>query len=223
LACIERFEQRIAELQRKVAAAVEAKNNSDMNWCPTPECGDASSGQVRLLYEKIGGLTQWLKRIKARSNCPPVIDEVTRPLFGDKEPQPQVEASAAGPARTLFDQATGALDRREYSAAETYLRQLLDQYPADPLAGSAQYWLGEIASVSGEYKTAADRFLKTSTAYPTNERAPEALLKLGISLRRLGNNKDACATFTELAQRYPRASQSVQQRAGAEKKRASCS
>jgi tol-pal system protein YbgF len=134
-----------------------------------------------------------------------------------------VTASAGSPARALFDQATGALNRREYSAAETYFQQFLDQYPSDALAGSAQYWLGETAFVSGEYKTAADRFLKTFTAYPTNERAPEALLKLAISLRRLGNNSDACATFTELARRYPRAPQSVQQRADAEKKRANCS
>jgi tol-pal system protein YbgF len=134
-----------------------------------------------------------------------------------------VAASPGSPARALFDQGTGALNRREYSAAETYFQQFLDQYPADPMAGSAQYWLGETAFVSGEYKAAADRFLKTFTTYPTTERAPEALLKLAISLRRLGNNADACATFTELGRRYPRAPQSVQQRADAEKKRANCS
>jgi tol-pal system protein YbgF len=138
-------------------------------------------------------------------------------------PRSAPPSSPAEPARALFDQATGALNRREYSAAETYFQQFLDQYPSDAQAGSAQYWLGETAFVSGEYKTAADRFLKTFTAYPTNERAPEALLKLAISLRRLGNNTDACATFTELARRYPRASQSVQQRADAERKRANCS
>ena len=132
-------------------------------------------------------------------------------------------AAASGSARQLFDQAYGALNRREYSLAETYFQQFLEQYPGDPLAGSAQYWLGETAFVSGEYKSAADRFLKTFTNYPTNERAPEALLKLAISLRRLGNNSDACATFAELAQRYPRAPQAVLQRAEAEKKRANCS
>ena len=132
-------------------------------------------------------------------------------------------AAASGPARALFDQGYGALNRREYSAAEGYFQQFLEQYPSDPLAGSAQYWLGELAFVSGEYKTAADRFLKTFTTYPSSERAPEALLKLAISLRRLGNNSDACATFGELVQRYPKAPQNVLQRADAEKKRANCS
>jgi tol-pal system protein YbgF len=135
-----------------------------------------------------------------------------------------VAASTGGsPARALFDQGYGALNRREYSAAEGYFQQFLEQYPSDQLAGNAQYWLGETAFVSGEYKTAADRFLKTFTTYPTSERAPEALLKLAISLRRLGNTSDACATFSELTQRYPKASQSVMQRADAEKKRANCS
>ena len=139
------------------------------------------------------------------------------------QPSAPVTASTGGTARALFDQAYGALNRREYSAAETYFQQFLDEYPSDPLAGSAQYWLGETAFVSGEYKSAADRFLKTFTNYPTNERAPEALLKLAISLRRLGNNTDACATFAELGRRYPQAPKTVQQRADAEKKRANCS
>ncbi len=141
-------------------------------------------------------------------------------------PGPQaapVTASAAGSARQLFDQAYAALNRREYSVAEADFQQFLEQYPSDPLAGSSQYWFGESAFVSGEYKSAADRFLKTFTNYPAHERAPEALLKLAISLRRLGNNTDACATFTELDRRYPQASKSVQQRADAEKKRAHCS
>ena len=145
---------------------------------------------------------------------------VTAPRPAAPAPSP---AAASSPARALFDQGYGALNRREYTAAEGYFQQFLDEYPSDQLAGSAQYWLGESAFVSGEYKTAADRFLKTFTNYPSSERAPEALLKLAISLRRLGNNTDACATFSELAQRYPKAPQTVMQRAEAEKKRANCS
>ncbi|MFY9641260.1 MAG: tol-pal system protein YbgF [Rhodomicrobium sp.] len=146
------------------------------------------------------------------------------PPASNPPPAPSGPAMAStGTPRALFDQGFAALNRREYSSAESYFQQFLEQYPADALAGSAQYWLGETAFVSGEYKTAADRFLKTFTNYATNEHAPEALLKLAISLRRLGNNTDACATFAELSQRYPRAPQSVLQRAESEKKRANCS
>jgi tol-pal system protein YbgF len=146
-----------------------------------------------------------------------------RPYAPDPATRPAAVAPANGSARALFDQASAALNRREYTAAETYFQQFLDQYPSDPMAGGAQYWLGEAAFASGEYRTAADRFLKTFTSYPNSERAPEALLKLAIALRRLGENSAACDSFAELQRRYPQGPKTVLQRADTEKKRANCS
>jgi tol-pal system protein YbgF len=137
-------------------------------------------------------------------------------------PRPTPAATAATGSRALFDQAYGAYTRREYSAAETYFQQFIDQYPKDAMAGTAQYWLGESAFSNGEYRAAADRFLKTFTNFPNNERAPEALLKLAISLRRLGENAAACDSFAELQRRYPQGPKTVLQRADVEKKRANC-
>ena len=137
-------------------------------------------------------------------------------------PTPAAVAPTASSGKALFDQAYAAYSRREYSAAETYFQQFMDQYPKDAMAGSAQYWLGEAAFSSGEYRTAADRFLKTFTNFPNNERAPEALLKLAISLRRLGENAAACDSFAELQRRYPQGPKTVLQRADVEKKRANC-
>ncbi len=141
-------------------------------------------------------------------------------------PQPVRPAATAAaaplPARALFDQALAALNRREYGASETYFQQFLDEYPNDALAGSAQYWFGEAAFASGEYRHAADRFLKTFTNFPNYERAPEALLKLAISLRRLGETAAACDSFAELQRRFPQGPKTVLQRADVEKKRANC-
>jgi len=137
-------------------------------------------------------------------------------------PTPAAVAPMPSSAKALFEQAYGAYSRREYSASETYFQQFMDQYPKDAMAGTAQYWLGETAFSSGEYRKAADRFLKTFTNFPNNERAPEALLKLAISLRRLGENSAACDSFAELQRRYPQGPKTVLQRADVEKKRANC-
>lgn len=139
------------------------------------------------------------------------------------KPMPAAATPQATSPKALLDQAYGALGRREYSASETYFQQFLDQYPNDLMAGSAQYGSGEAAFQSGEYRTAADRFLKTFTNFPRSDRAPEALLKLAISLHRLGENAAACDSFAELQRRYPQGPKSVQQRAEVEKKRANCS
>ncbi len=145
------------------------------------------------------------------SPLPPVVSR----------PSSSASASAAGPARTLLDQALGALNRHDYAVAESYLQQVLDQYPTDPLAGNAQYWLGEAAFQSGEYDTAGKRFLKLYTQFPTSEQAPQALLKLAISLRRLGKPQEACAPLDELQKRFPKA-QAVLKQADSEKKRSEC-
>jgi TolA-binding protein len=64
-------------------------------------------------------------------------------------------------------------------------------------------------------------FLKSYTNYPASEKAPESLLKLGVSLKRLGENSAACDTFVEIEQRFPQA-QAIVQRAQAEKRRSNC-
>ncbi len=139
--------------------------------------------------------------------------------YGGSDVQPARFSS--GEAKALYDQAYGSLVKREYQAAETYFTQFLRQHSDDPLAGPAQFWLGETAFVSGEYKQSAEMFLKSYTNFPASEKAPESLLKLGISLKRLGETKEACNAFSELEQRFPQA-QAVVQRAQAEKRRSNC-
>ena len=139
------------------------------------------------------------------------------------KPVPTAAQPPASTPKALLDQAYGALGRRDYSTAESYFQQFLDQYPNDLMAGSAQYGSGEAAFQSGEYRNAADRFLKTFTNFPRSDKAPEALLKLAISLHRLGENAAACDSFAELQRRYPQSPKCVLQRADVEKKRANCS
>lgn len=131
-------------------------------------------------------------------------------------------AITSGPARSLYDQGFGALQRREYRAAETYFTEFMKLYPSDALAGEAQFYLGEAAFQSAEFREAADHFLKAYSTYPASQKAPEALLKLAMSLRRLGENNAACDSFAELARRFPQAPPAVTQRAETEKRRANC-
>jgi tol-pal system protein YbgF len=133
----------------------------------------------------------------------------------------RVAALSSPQAQSAYDQAYGAFQQQNFRAASSGFEQFLQRYPSDPLAGSASFWLGEAAFTSGEYRKAADMYLKTATNYPENEKAAESMLKLGISLKRLGENDAACSTFAELGKRYPNAT-ALQQRADTEKRRSSC-
>ena len=111
----------------------------------------------------------------------------------------------------------------EYAEAEQALGAFIDRYPDDPLAGNAQYWLGETYYVRGDYQQAAVTFAEAYKNYPNGAKAPDNLLKLGLSLASLGNSADACGTFAELMRRYPESSPGIVRRARTESQKLNCS
>jgi tol-pal system protein YbgF len=124
--------------------------------------------------------------------------------------------------RDQFDLGYGYVQRKDYALAEEALQTFLVKYPTDKLAPDAQFWLGEARFQRQRFDAAAEAFLVVSTKHSGNPKAPEAMLRLGQSLAALGQREMACATFTEIGRKYPRASASVRQSAERENKRGGC-
>ena len=134
-------------------------------------------------------------------------------------------AAAAPPpmdARSQYDQAYGLLLRRNYAGAEQAFRAFLAVHGKSKLAGNAQYWLGETYYARRQYRKAADEFLKGYTRYKRSGKAPSSLLKLAMTLQRLGQRDAACTSFAELKRTFPRLSKSLKKKARAEERRAGC-
>jgi tol-pal system protein YbgF len=128
----------------------------------------------------------------------------------------------AGNPKQLYETAYGYLMQRDYGAAQSGFEDFLNRYPKDSLAGNAQYWLGEAHFVRGEYKAAAGAFLKGYKDYAGNARAADSLLKLAMSLDRLGQKDGACSSYSELTTRFPDAPDNVKMRAKSERQRIGC-
>ena len=69
--------------------------------------------------------------------------------------------------------------------------------------------LGETYYVRKQYKNAADAFLEGYRKYSGSDKAPDTLLKLGMSLAELGQNDAACSTLKELKDKFPDAPESI--------------
>jgi tol-pal system protein YbgF len=141
------------------------------------------------------------------------------------EPQNLTAAPPSGDAPTLYQQGYGALLQKDYAGAEAAFSQLVQAYPNDPLAANAQYWLGESYYVRGQYKNAADAFLKgykKYKKYKSGDKAPDTLLKLGMALAELGQKDAACSTLDELKTKYPGAPEYIGDEAKAWRKKAGC-
>ena len=138
------------------------------------------------------------------------------------EPPSLMAALPSGDAQSLYERGYGALLQQDYAGAEGAFRQLVDGYPNDPLAGNAQYWIGETYYARGEYKNAADAFLKGYKKYKSGQKAPDTLLKLGMTLAELGQKDAACSTFGELKTKFPAAPENIREEAKSERKKAGC-
>ena len=129
--------------------------------------------------------------------------------------------SDGGSAEKLYQGGYESLLGRRFGDAEGSFKMFVDRHGDHPLASDAQYWLGETYYVQGDYKQAAQSFLKGYRDYPQGRKAPDTLFKLGMSLQQLDQTEQACSTFAEVAKNYPTAA-NVRNEALKEMQRAGC-
>jgi tol-pal system protein YbgF len=129
--------------------------------------------------------------------------------------------SATGDPEAIYERSYESLLRRQFNDAEIGFRNFLEQHRDHSLAGNAQYWLGETYYVQGDYKQAAQAFLSGYRDFPKSRKAADSLLKLGLSLNRLGQKEQACAAYMQVGSQFPKAVE-ARKRAQSELKRAGC-
>jgi tol-pal system protein YbgF len=131
-------------------------------------------------------------------------------------------ALPSGSVQDQYNYAMGLLTQANYPAAEQAMRSFVERWPKDPLAGNAQYWLGETLYVRKDYANAAAAFAQGYEKYPKSGKAPDDLLKLGMSLTNLNQKPDACRAFARLQRDFPTVSPPIKERLTSEKQRAGC-
>ena len=110
----------------------------------------------------------------------------------------------------------------DYSTAERAFREFVISNPDHNLAGNAQYWYAETLRVRQLYTDAASAYLEGYQKYPKGEKAPENLLKLGISMVKIGEKDQGCKMINGVEKQYPKANQSVIQKAKYESQKFEC-
>lgn len=127
-----------------------------------------------------------------------------------------------GTPQEQYRYAYSFLRKNDYDNAEIALKEVIEKYNDQPVGTSAIYWLGRTYYVKGDYRTAADTFLRGYQKNPNSQKAPDILLRLGMSLNGMKKVKEACATFAKLAKDYPGASASTKKLLKVEKGRTGC-
>jgi tol-pal system protein YbgF len=162
-------------------------------------------------------------------------DAQGRPLAAPNQPQQQNQQTAratppasakgrlpAGSPQERYNYAYKLLVQSDYADAESAFREFLGAHPQDALAGNAQYWLGETYYVRGQYEPAAQAFLQGYQGYPKGAKAPDSLLKLGMSLSAMKKNPEACAALGQLGKEFASAPPHVKDAAIRERNKIGC-
>jgi tol-pal system protein YbgF len=204
---------------------------------------DAIETQIRALAAQMENLQEQIRSLanRAEGGGPPArfgsvtvapapeaaketdeIDKLLGPSPGGGKLAAAPPPSEDVPPQQLYEQAYGFLLQKEYGQAEAGFDDFLRRHPSHQLAGNAQYWLGETFYVRGQYRAAAGAFLKGYQNHANGAKAPECLLKLAMSLQRLGQKDAACSSFNELAAKFPSPPAHVRSLAQAERRRSGC-
>ncbi len=127
-----------------------------------------------------------------------------------------------GTPNEQYEFATSFLKVGDYNMAERAFREFVDNNPDHDLAGNAQYWYAETFRIRQLFTDAASAYLEGYQKYPRSQKAPINLLKLGVSLVQIGEKDQGCLMISGVEKEYPKANQSVLQKAKYEEKKFEC-
>ena len=193
-----------------------APSNQGLNLQPLPP---VSSSSATVGNNSLGQSSGTLGTLSVGPvNINPIVQSGNLPPTANSG---QVALGVPVDARGEYDVAYAYILQRDYDGAEIAFTRFLQNYPNNEYSGNAKYWLGETYFARGQYRAAADAFLRSYTEHKTGRKAADSLLKLGMSLQQLGQTSAACSSFAELISNYPN-SGNVRARAIQEQQGAGC-
>jgi len=155
--------------------------------------------------------TQKIESVETTSSIVTEIFEAEQSILPNDTPKKQYEF------------ATSFLKVGDYTTAERAFREFVKTNSEHKLAGNAQYWYAETFRIRQLYTDAATAYLEGYQKYPKGDKAPINLLKLGVSMVQIGEKKQGCKMIVGVEKQYPKANQSVLQKAKYESKKFECS
>ena len=119
---------------------------------------------------------------------------------------PVAPAETAGlPSGSVADRYKFAFNltrQARYEEAEIAFKAFIKAHGEDTLAGNAHYWLGETYYVRKNFMHAAQAFFEAYQKFPAGAKAPDSLLKLGMSMSNMDKPTEACTTYGKLRREF---------------------
>lgn len=105
-------------------------------------------------------------------------------------------------AKAAYEAAYAKVQQNDLKGAQSAFRSYVDTYPDNALTPNAWYWLGQVQYSQAAYDQARLSFLNVAR-YNDSQKRPDALYKLGMISKFLGDTDKALRYFQLVMQNYP--------------------
>jgi TolA-binding protein len=180
---------------------------------------DAVSGQVQSLNDSIDELKSRVAKLdKSIQDLQSQAQPTQTPAAGSApmssgSPAPGVASGAqTPPLQETFQAGVRDYNAAHFEVAAGEFQDVLHYYPLDDLAGTAQFYLGEIAYRQQNYAEAVKAYNAVLEGFSGNAKAPAAQLRKGLSLLQLNKKEAGVHELRLLIQRHPQTPEAAQAR-----------
>ncbi len=211
-------------LQQKINAQSETTNSKL----------DTASGQVQSLNDSVDELKSRLAKLdKAIQDMQGQLQNIQNPpasaqqvpgTSGMPTTEPGLPGAApagppvvpavnqAPPLKETYQSGVRDYNAARYSVAAGEFQDVVTYYPQDDLAGSAQFYLGEIAYKQQNYSDAVKAYNALLEGFSGSSKAPAAQLHKGLALLQLNKRPAGIQELRSLIQRHPQTPEAAQAR-----------
>jgi TolA-binding protein len=227
------FDQQMAALKTLVEQALDAanKNNTSVSVLGSslmqtldrelkdtlrPVAGltakvDNANNDISDVRSSITDLTTQMNRIQQQlTDINNAIKVMQAPPAAPPPSNVNPDAAARNvipPAKTLYDTANNDYTGGHADLALGDYAEFLRDYPDDPLAPEAQFFIGVIHLGQLKYDLAVSDFDAVLERFPEGKRTPDAYFMKGKALKSAGHRDEAVTVWRALRKKYPRSDQ----------------
>jgi TolA-binding protein len=192
---------------------------------------DANAGQVQSLNDSVDELKTRIAKLEKtvqdmqgqlqntqnpQQGAPPAGGMAPAPGDGSAGPgptgSPAPQMNQTPPLQQTFQAAVSDYNAARYKLAVGEFQDVIHYYPMDDMAGTAQFYLGEVAYREGNFDEAVKDYNAVLEGFSGNAKAPAAQLHKGLALLKLSRRDAGVHELRALIQRHPQTPEAAQAR-----------
>lgn len=204
LDAVNRMNTTVGELQTSVQQA-QANTNTRVDALATQvqslrDSVDELTARLGQMSQQLAETQSVLQSVDARL-APPPPPEGTEGEAGSTATPPTASPPSA---KTLYDNALRDFTSGKYELARQQFGDYLNYYGRTPLAGNAQFYIGETYYQQKDFRRAVAEYDKVINNYPGGNKVAAAHLKKGYALLELNEREAGVKALRTLLDKFPR-------------------